>query len=281
MTINNEASTVHSRQSTVDDARQRDVLKRSCGQWTVDRGRSGNALSTQVGTLYVVATPIGNLKDLSARAAETLKTVDLVACEDTRQTAKLLHHYQIHKPMTSLHEHNERSRTPGLLERLRSGESVALVCDGGTPLISDPGWWLVHRAIEAQIPVRWISGPTALIGGLVLSGLPMERFVFEGFLPTKSGQRRQRLEALRDEERTVVLHESPHRLLRTLHEIRDTLGDISMACARELTKMFEEVRRGTVSELLGHFEQHPPRGGFVLVFRVPSHPVTQSPSHSS
>jgi len=270
MTINNEASTVHSRQSTVDDARQRDVLKRSCGQWTVDRGRSGNALSTQVGTLYVVATPIGNLKDLSARAVETLKAVDLVACEDTRQTGKLLAHEGIRKPLVSLHEHNERLRAPGLIEQLNAGRSIALVSDGGTPLISDPGWWLVHRAIEAQIPVRWIPGPTALIGGLVLSGLPTDRFVFEGFLPAKAGARRQRLEALKGETRTVILYESPHRLLRTLHEIRETLGDISMACARELTKMFEEVRRGKASELLSHFEQHPPRGEFVLVISPPS-----------
>ena len=217
------------------------------------------------GTLYVVATPVGNLGDVTLRALETLKAAGVIACEDTRQTAKLLQHYQIGTPMISLHEHNERGRTPGLLERLKSGESVALVCDGGTPLINDPGWWLAHQAIDAQIPVSWIPGPTALIGGLVLSGLPMERFVFEGFLPPKPGARRRRLEALKGEARTVVVYESPHRLLKTLREIREALGDISMACARELTKTFEDVRRGKVSELLSHFEQHPPRGEFVLV----------------
>jgi len=221
----------------------------------------------RTGVLHIVATPIGNLNDITLRALETLKAVDVIACEDTRQTAKLRHHYQISKPMVSLHEHNERSRTPGLLERLKSGESVALVCDGGTPLINDPGWWLVHRAIEEQIPVSWIPGPTALIGGLVLSGLPAERFVFEGFLPPKSAARRKRLEALKTESRTVVMYESPHRLLKTLQDVRDVLGDVPMACARELTKTFEEVRRGTVSELLSHFEQHPPRGEFVVVFK--------------
>lgn len=220
------------------------------------------------GTLYLVATPVGNLSDITLRALETLKAVDAIACEDTRRTAKLLHHYQIRKPMVSLHEHNERSRTPGLLERLKTSESVALVCDGGTPLVSDPGWWLVHQAIEEQIPVSWIPGPTALIGGLVLSGLPMERVVFEGFLPPKSGARRRQLEMLKTEPRTIVVYESPHRLLKTLQDVLDVLGDVPMACARELTKTFEEVRRGKASELLSHFEQHPPRGEFIVIFKA-------------
>ena len=221
---------------------------------------------TLSGTLYLVATPIGNLKDVSARAVETLKSVDVIACEDTRQTGKLLAHYGISKPMVSLHDHNERQRTPQLIEQLKSGQSIALVSDGGTPLVSDPGWLLVRKAIDAGIAVSWIPGPTALIGGLVLSGLPTERFVFEGFLPAKSGQRRKRLEALKDEARTVVLYESPHRVVKTLTEIRDVLGDIQIACARELTKMFEEVRRGSVSEVLAHFQQKAPKGEFVIVF---------------
>ena len=216
------------------------------------------------GTLYVVATPIGNLKDITLRAIETLKTVDPIACEDTRQTSKLLARYEIRKPLVSLHEHNERSRTPELLERLRSGASVALVSDGGTPLISDPGWWLVHRTIEEGLPVSWIPGATALVGALVLSGLPTDRFVFEGFLPAKPGARRKRLEALKQEDRTIVLYESPHRLLKTLTEIREVLGDVSISCARELTKTFEEVRRGTANEMVHHFEQHVPRGEFVI-----------------
>ena len=227
------------------------------------------------GTLYVVGTPIGNLRDITLRAIETLKAVDLIACEDTRQTGKLLSHYDVRKPLVSLHDHNERERTPGLIEKLKAGESVALVCDGGTPLISDPGWRLVHDAIDTKISVTWIPGPTALIGGLVLSGLPMERFVFEGFLPIKSGQRRKRLEALKDGERTIILYESPHRLLKTLRDIHDVLGDVTVSCARELTKMFEEVRRGTVSEMIAHFEKRPPRGEFVLVFTP--HPAPRTP----
>lgn len=217
------------------------------------------------GTLWVVGTPVGNLKDLAGRAVETLKGVDVIACEDTRQTGKLLAHYQIRKPMVSLHDHNERQRTPQLIEQLKAGQSVALVSDGGTPLVSDPGWYLVRRAIDAGIAVSWIPGATALIGALVLSGLPTDRFVFEGFLPAKSGQRRKRLEALKDEPRTVVLYESPHRLLKTLRDIHDVLGDVQVGCARELTKMFEEVRRGPVNELIAHFEQRAPKGEFVIV----------------
>ena len=217
------------------------------------------------GTLYIVATPIGNLKDITLRALETLKVVAFIACEDTRHTVKLLQHYEIRKPLVSLHDHNERAKTPELVTRLKSGESLALVSDGGTPLISDPGWRLVHEAIEAGVIVTWIPGPTALIGALVLSGLPTDRFVFEGFLPPKSAARRKRLEALKHETRTVVLYESPHRLLKTLADIREVLGDVRVACARELTKMFEEVKRGTASELLAHFERHVPRGEFVLV----------------
>lgn len=223
-----------------------------------------------MGTLYVVATPIGNLNDITLRAIETLKSVDVIACEDTRQTANLLHRYEIRKPLVSLHDHNERQRTPELLDRLKAGASVALVSDGGTPLISDPGWWLVRQAISEGIPVSDIPGPTALIGALVLSGLPTDRFVFEGFLPAKPGARRKRLEALKDEPRTVVLYESPHRLLKMLRDITELFGDIPVAVSRELTKMFEDVQRGTASEVAAHVEAHPPRGECVVVF----HPAT-------
>lgn len=217
------------------------------------------------GTLFVVGTPVGNLKDLSARAVETLKGVDVIACEDTRQTGKLLAHCGISKPMVSLHDHNERARTPHLVEQLKAGQSVALVSDGGTPLVSDPGWHFVRKAIDAGIAVSWVPGPAALIGALVLSGLPTERFIFEGFLPVTSGRKRARLEALKGEERTVVIYESPHRVLKTLAEIREVLGDIQVAVARELTKMFEEVKRGSVSDVLAHFEQKPPKGELVIV----------------
>ena len=218
------------------------------------------------GILYIIGTPVGNLGDIMLRALETLKIVDAIACEDTRQTGKLLAHYQISKPLTSLHDHNERVRTPDLVRRLKAGESIALVSDGGTPLISDPGWLLVHEAIKAGIAVTWIPGASALVGGLVLSGLPTERFVFEGFLPIKPGARRKRLEALASEERTVVLYESPHRLLKTLGEMREAFGDIPIACARELTKMFEEIRREPLSQAIEHFTKRPPRGEFVVVF---------------
>ncbi len=218
------------------------------------------------GTLYIIGTPIGNLRDVTLRALDTLRDVALIACEDTRQTAKLLAAQQIRTPMVSLHDHNERQRTPELLARLKAGDSVALVCDGGTPLISDPGWWLVRRALDAEVPVGWVAGPTALIGALVLSGLPTERFVFEGFLPAKPGQRRARLESLKGEPRTVVLYESPHRLLKMLADVEAIFGDIVMSVSRELTKRFEETRREPVSRLRAHFAQQPPRGEFVIVF---------------
>lgn len=217
------------------------------------------------GLLYVVATPIGNLKDITVRAIETLKAVDLIACEDTRQTGKLLARYEIRRPLTGLHDHNERARTPGLIERLRAGESIALVSDSGTPIISDPGWWLVRQALDAGIPVQHLPGPCAATTALVLSGLPIDRFVFEGFLPAKPGARRKRLETLREETRTVVLYESPHRLRRLLDELLELVGDVPVSASRELTKRFEETRRGRVSELQAHFAQHPPRGEFVVV----------------
>ena len=227
------------------------------------------------GALYVVATPVGNLQDVSLRALETLKAADLIACEDTRQTAKLLHRYHLTTPLLSLHDQNERRRTPELLERLRGGESIALVSDGGTPLISDPGWRVVHEAIGAGVPVRWIPGPAALIGGLVVSGLPTDRFAFEGFLPVKPGARQRRLEALRGESRTVVCYEAPQRLLRLLRELWALFGDVPVACARELTKMFEETRRGPASEVLAHFERHPPRGECTVVFRTTVEPAAE------
>ena len=223
------------------------------------------ASDSKPGTLFLVATPIGHLQDITLRALETLKAVELIACEDTRQTGKLLAHYQIHKPLLSLHDHNERARTPQLLQRLRDGQAIALVSDGGTPLINDPGWWLIHQAIEAQVTVTWIPGAVAFIGALVLSGLPTDRFVFEGFLPAKPGARRARLEALKSEKRTIVFYESPHRLLKTLRDVRELLGEVSVCCARELTKQFEEVRRGSARDVLEHFEQHPPRGECVVV----------------
>ncbi len=218
-----------------------------------------------MGTLYIVGTPIGNLEDITQRALRILREVAVIAAEDTRQTRKLLSHFDIHTPTVSYHEHNLRTAGPALIERLQAGQDVALVTDAGMPGISDPGEDLVRLAVEAGIPVVAIPGPTAFTTALVVSGLSTERFVFEGFLPQKNKERRQALERLKTEPRTWILYEAPHRLLDTLEELRDALGDRPMAAARELTKLYEETLRGTPAELLAHFQSHQPRGEFVLV----------------
>jgi len=216
------------------------------------------------GTLYVVSTPIGNLEDITHRALRVLAEVDLIAAEDTRRTAALLKHYGIHTRQRSYHDFNKERVTPSLLDVLRGGQSIALVSDAGTPGISDPCYYLVVRAIRTGIPVVPIPGPTAPIAALSVSGLPLDRFVFEGFLPAKKG-RQKRLEQLRAEERTIVLFESPHRLLRTLDELLRVLGDRGAAVAREITKRFEEIFRGTLSQAAAHFRQKPVKGEFVLI----------------
>jgi len=221
-----------------------------------------------MGTLFVVATPIGNLADISRRALDALRTVRLIAAEDTRRTRKLLSRHGITTPVASFYDAVERPKTPELLARLAGGESVALVCDAGTPGIADPGGHLIPQAIRAGIPVAAIPGPCAAIAALVVSGLPMERFVFEGYLPVKPGKRRKILEAWSKEHRTIVCYEAPHRLVRSLTEILDVVGDVPMSAARELTKQFEEVRRGRVREILAHFQGTPPRGELTLVLRA-------------
>jgi 16S rRNA (cytidine1402-2'-O)-methyltransferase len=218
-----------------------------------------------MGTLYIVGTPIGNLEDITHRALRILREVAVIAAEDTRQTRKLLSHFDIHTPLVSYHEHNQRTAGPALIERLQAGEDVALVTDAGMPAISDPGEDLVRQAIAAGIPVVPVPGPTAFVTALVVSGLPTDRFCFEGFLPAKGKERRAALERLRTEPRTWILYEAPHRLLDTLADLAEHLGDRPMAAARELTKLHEEVLRGTPAELLAHFQAHPPRGEFVLV----------------
>jgi 16S rRNA (cytidine1402-2'-O)-methyltransferase len=207
-------------------------------------------VSIEKGILYVVATPIGNLGDLSARALEILAGVDCVAAEDTRHSGKLLNACGINTPLLSLHEHNERDVVPRLLERLRAGQAVALVSDAGTPLISDPGYHLVKAAHEADIRVVPIPGPSALLAALSAAGLPTDHFVFEGFLPAKTSARQQRLQALARESRTLVFYESPHRLLDCLRDMVDTLGPDRPAClARELTKLHETILPLSLGEL--------------------------------
>lgn len=215
--------------------------------------------------LILVPTPIGNLEDMTPRAMRTLREAELILCEDTRTTGQLLTLLELRgAPLTSYHMHNEHKMLPSLIERIRSLGVVALVSDAGTPGVSDPGFLLVRAAIEAGIEVECLPGATALIPALVASGLPMDRFVFEGFLPIKKG-RHTRLTALQNEERTIILYESPHKLLKTLTQLREYLGERQVAACRELSKLYEEVRRGTLSEVIDHFTHTAPRGEFVLV----------------
>ena len=220
--------------------------------------------STRQGNLYLVSTPIGNLEDITLRALRILKEVDLIAAEDTRRTRHLLTHFDINGKLESYHDHNKERKTPRLLSALQEGRSAAVVSDAGTPGISDPAFYLAREAIRESIPVVPIPGPTAAIAGLTVSGLPTNRFVFEGFLPPKKG-RKKRLAGLSDEKRTIILYESPHRLLRTLTDLSETLGSRMMAVGRELTKQFEEVVRGTIEEVLLHFSESTIRGEFVLI----------------
>jgi 16S rRNA (cytidine1402-2'-O)-methyltransferase len=217
------------------------------------------------GVLYIVSTPIGNLEDISFRALRVLKEVATVAAEDTRHTKTLLAHYGIGTPLTSYHDFNKEEKAPVLLERLKDGHSVALVSDAGTPTISDPGYFLITQALAAGITVVPVPGPSAVLTALAASGLPTDAFVFEGFLPRKSGPRRRLLESLRDERRTVIVFESPHRLRSSLELIREILGDRRIVLARELTKIHEEFLRGTAEELLKTLGARTIRGELTLV----------------
>lgn len=222
-------------------------------------------MTATAGTLYLVATPIGNLEDLSYRARRVLAEVDVIACEDTRHTRHLLAHYGITTSLVSYHEHNEARRTAELLRRLRGGENVALVSDAGTPAVSDPGYTLIREAGAAGFPVVSIPGPSAVMAALTVSGLPPDRFVFVGFLPRKSGERRRALEEIATVPWTLVMFEAPHRITAVLQDVREVFGDRRIALARELTKKFEDVFRGTVSEAIEHVRVHPPRGEFTIV----------------
>lgn len=215
-----------------------------------------------MGTLFIVATPIGNIEDVTLRALRVLQEASLIAAEDTRTTRALLAHYDIHTKLVSYNEHNMRRRTPQLLGVLGSGD-IALVSEAGTPGVSDPGRELVAAALEAGYPVAAVPGPSAVIAALTASGMSMREFMFAGFPPRRAAQRRRQLASLAAEPRTLVLFEAPHRLRETLADVRSVLGDRRIAVCRELTKAFEEVFRGTVSEALGHFSE--PRGEFTLV----------------
>ena len=217
------------------------------------------------GTLYVVATPIGNLEDVSQRALAVLREVDAIAAEDTRRTGRLLAHYGIEKPLKSYYDAVEQRRAPELVAELTAGRSLALVSDAGTPLLSDPGYRLVRAALDAGIDVVPIPGASAVTALVSVAGLPIERFVFEGFLPAKPGKRHKRLESLAAEPRTIVLYESPHHIERTLGEIEELLGDREVVLGRELTKVFEEIVRGRISTVRRSLAGKLARGEYTIV----------------
>lgn len=224
-----------------------------------------SGMEIAAGTLYVVATPIGNLGDLTFRAKEVLEGVDLIACEDTRHSLRLLEHYQIRKPLVSLHEHNEAMRSAQLVEELGQGKSAAYISDAGTPGVSDPGQRLVNACLRAGRRVEVLPGSCAPIMALIGSGFPADAFFFGGFLPVKSGQREKALQAALGRDETTVFFESPHRIDGTLDMLARLAPSRLVCAARELTKKFEEFRRGPAAEVAAHFRQHPPKGEFCLV----------------
>jgi len=218
------------------------------------------------GVLYIVSTPIGNLKDITLRAIEVLKEVALIAAEDTRHTRILTGHYGITTPLTSYFQYNKVRKADTLIRVLKEGKDIALVSDAGTPGISDPGCVIIRKALEEDIEVVPIPGPSAFLAALSASGMRTDRFVFEGFLSNKESKRRRRLKELKTEGRTVIVYESPHRILKTLKDIEDVLGDIHIVVARELTKKFEEIKRVKTSEAIEHFTKKGPRGEFIILF---------------
>lgn len=215
--------------------------------------------------LYIVSTPIGNLEDITLRALSVLKEVDLIACEDTRRTGILLNHYQIKNRLISYHEYNKVQRTPEILESLRQRNSIALVSDAGTPGISDPGYYLIRAAIENNYKVIPIPGASAIMAGIVISGLPSDRFAFEGFLPKREGRKRKKLEDLKLETRTMIFYDSPNRIKRTLNDMLEIFSDRKIVLVRELTKKFEEAIRGKISEIIEILEKRELKGEIVLI----------------
>lgn len=228
----------------------------------------------QPGTLYVVGTPIGNLEDMTFRAVRILQNVNLIAAEDTRHTGKLLQHFEVKTPQISYHEHNRQARIPELLQYMANGQAIALVSDAGMPAVSDPGYELVTACIEAGVTVVPIPGASAVITALIASGLPTDRFVFEGFLPAKAAKRREFLESLQTESRTLIFYESPYRLQESLQDFATVWGsDRQIVLARELTKLYEEFWRGTIGEAIAHYSQREPQGEYTLV--VAGNPPSQ------
>ena len=218
-----------------------------------------------MGILYIVPTPVGNMEDMTLRAIRILKEADVVLAEDTRTSGILLKHFDIHQQLLSHHKFNEHGTSASVVERLLAGQTVALISDAGTPGISDPGFFLVREAVKAGIEVQTLPGPTAFVPALVSSGLPCDRFVFEGFLPQKKG-RQSRIEALKDEPRTIVFYESPYRVLKLLQQLAEVFGpDRQASACREISKVHEESVRGTLQELIAHFTETEPRGEFVIV----------------
>ena len=218
-----------------------------------------------IGTLYIVATPIGNLEDITLRAMRIMKEADVIAAEDTRHTRKLLDRYEIDTSMTSYHDHNKEEKAPVLIDKLLDGKNIALVSDAGTPGISDPGYFLINLAISENIPVTPIPGATAAITALSVSGLPTDRFVFEGFLPSKQTARRKRLNELEQEERTLIFYEAPHRIMKTIRDMLDVFGDRKAVITRELTKIHEEAVRGGLSNILKHLQSGTLKGEFTII----------------
>ncbi len=221
--------------------------------------------------LYIVATPIGNLEDMTFRAVKTLSEVDLILAEDTRVSKKLLNHFGITTSLCTYHDFNKEKMTPVLVERLKKGESMALISDAGTPGIADPAFNLVRAAIKEKLTVVPVPGASAIVAALVCSGLPTDRFVFEYFLPHKSSQRRKLFESLKQEHRTVIFYETPHRIIKVLEEMDEILGGIQVVIAREMTKIYEQFLRGNAKELLEHFKSAPPRGEMVVLFNMRIH----------
>jgi 16S rRNA (cytidine1402-2'-O)-methyltransferase len=226
------------------------------------------------GTLFIVATPIGNLEDITLRAIRVLKEADLIAAEDTRHTQKLLNKYDIHNPLTSYHDHNKEEKAPVLIAKMLEGKNVALVSDAGTPGISDPGYFLINLAVDQKVPVVPIPGATAAIAALSISGLPTDSFVFEGFLPGRHAGRLKRLQELKQEKRTLVLYEAPHRIHQTIDDMMTVLGDRKAVVTRELTKVHEEAVRGTLSEIRDHLAKGTTKGEFtIIVHGAEKHPA--------